>query len=93
MHRAGGVVSIASVDAALAEVVAVLHSDGFTAAWHETDEGVVFRVGAGTADCADCLVPRAVLELMVGTALGSTGRRLARVEMPDLETRDEQGGG
>lgn len=71
-----------AVDAALAEVVAVLDSDGFTAVWEETDEGVVFRVVVGGTDCADCLVPRPVLELMLGSALEPTGRPLARLEMP-----------
>lgn len=72
-----------AVDTALADVTAVLASDGFTAAWEDTDEGVVFRVGIGDTDCADCLVPRGVLELMVGSALEPTGRRLARLEMPE----------
>jgi hypothetical protein len=71
------------VGEALAEVCAVLDSDGFTGEWQESDDGVVFRVGVGTADCEDCLVPRPVLELMVGSALVPTGRRLARLEMPE----------
>jgi len=71
------------VEEALAEVCAVLESDGFTGDWQESDDGVVFRVRVGTADCEDCLVPRAVLELMVGSALAPTGRRLARLEMPE----------
>jgi hypothetical protein len=70
------------VGEALAPVRAVLETDGFTGDWQETDAGVVFRVGVGSADCEDCLVPRAVLELMVGSALEPTGRRLARLEMP-----------
>lgn len=68
---------------ALAAVCEVLESDGFTGDWHETDDGVVFRVGVGSADCDDCLVPRAVLELMVGSALEPAGFRLARLDMPD----------
>jgi len=67
---------------ALASVREVLESDGFTGEWQETDAGVVFRVGLGTADCEDCLVPRSVLEMMVGSALAPTGRRLARLDMP-----------
>lgn len=67
---------------ALGPVRQVLESDGFTGDWQETAEGVVFRVGLGTADCEDCLVPRAVLETMVGSALEPTGRRLARLDMP-----------
>jgi hypothetical protein len=70
------------LDAALAEVRSVLDRDGFTADWDETEEGVVFRVGVGAPACDDCLVPRAVLALMVGSALEPTGRRLARLEMP-----------
>lgn len=73
----------ADVGAALAEVCAVLESDGFTGGWEETAHGVVFRVGVGGADCEDCLVPRQVLEPMVGAALETTGRRLARLEMPE----------
>ena len=67
---------------ALAEVCAVLESDGFTGQWNDTDDGIVFSVGVGTAECDDCLVPRPVLELMVGTALQPTGRPLARLDMP-----------
>lgn len=75
--------SVPSVAEALAPIRAVLESDGYTGEWEETEGGVVFRVGAGTADCADCLVPRAVLERMVGSALEPTGTALARLEMPD----------
>lgn len=67
---------------ALAPICRVLLSDGFDGRWQETDDGVVFRVGLGTADCEDCLVPRAVLETMVSVALRPTGRRLARLDMP-----------
>jgi len=67
---------------ALASVREVLESDGFTGEWEEAGGGVVFRVGVGSADCEDCLVPRAVLEMMVGSALEPTGLRLTRLEMP-----------
>jgi hypothetical protein len=77
---------------ALAEVCSVLESDGFTGAWQLTGADVVFRVGLGTADCEDCLVPRAVLELMVGSALAPTGLRLARLEMPGEEPGETPGG-
>lgn len=75
---------VTPIDEALADVVAVLDRDGFTSEWEDTDAGLVFRVGAGTAECADCLVPKSVLELIVSNALAGTGRTLARVELPHL---------
>jgi hypothetical protein len=73
---------VTAVADALTPVCQVLESDGFIGEWQETDAGVVFRVGIGSADCEDCLVPRAVLEMMVGSALQPTGVRLARLDMP-----------
>lgn len=67
---------------ALAEVGGLLANDGFTSAWEVTEAGVVFRVGVGDTECADCLVPRPVLEVMLNNALQDTDYTLARVEMP-----------
>lgn len=82
-----------TLDAALADVRTALDSDGFSATWTDTENGVVVRVGAGDADCADCLVPRPVLELMITNALEPTGRPLARLDLPDPETVTTAPGG
>lgn len=67
----------------LREVAALLARDGFTTAWdHDADGGVTFRIGAGTADCAECLAPEHVLTAIVGKALAKGRFHLRRIELP-----------
>ena len=60
----------------------MLDADGFIATWEQTPDGASFSIGIGDTDCADCLVPRPVLELMLTNALADTGYRLAQLRMP-----------
>ena len=71
-----------TLDTALAEVARTLDADGFVASWEQTEDGVSFAIGIGDTDCADCLVPRPVMELMLANALADTGLRLASLRMP-----------
>lgn len=72
--------------AELAEVAALLARDGFTSAWDlGADGGVTFRIGAGSADCAECLAPEHVLSAIVGKALAQGRFHLRRVELPALD--------
>ena len=68
--------------AALQDVVDLLERDGFTSNWRRTEGGLVFSVGVGAADCADCLAPEPVLRMMIQNAIHGTGLELERVEMP-----------
>jgi hypothetical protein len=71
------------LDAAFAEIAEMLRSDGFTAQWSVAQEGdVSFVVGAGDAACAECLVPKPVLEAMLSSALEGSGYRLVDVRLP-----------
>jgi hypothetical protein len=67
----------------LSEVATLLERDGFTSTWDvDSEGGVTFRIGAGSADCADCLAPEHVLPAIVTKALSAGRFHLRRVEMP-----------
>jgi hypothetical protein len=73
----------AELDRALTGLRDVLGADGYhldctTAGNHS----VVVRVVAGPDACADCLVPRPVMEGILADALQATPYTVARVEMP-----------
>lgn len=75
--------SSAVLDTAFSEVAEVLGSDGFTSAWTVDQEGLVsFVIGAGEAACAECLVPKPVLEAMLTSALEGSGYRLGEIRVP-----------
>lgn len=82
-----------SAEAALDRIGSLLSTDGFTTDWEVADDGVInFTVGAGTADCADCLVPEPVLATMIGEAIEGTGLRPGSVTMPtEYSTGAHQG--
>jgi hypothetical protein len=74
-------------DAELATLLAgpreMLASDGFDATWEvDAAGGVHFTVAPGTAACQDCLVPKAVMEAIIGDALDGTRWSLAEVTLP-----------
>lgn len=73
----------ADLRTALAAPTQMLESDGFEATW-EVDEGngVHFTVLAGSAECQDCLVPKPVMEAIIGDALAGTPWALAEVTLP-----------
>lgn len=68
---------------ALADVREMLERDGFVADWHlDGSGGVRFRVLAGSAACHDCLVPKPVMEAILGDALDGTPYTITGVELP-----------
>jgi hypothetical protein len=67
----------------LGPIVATLERDGFVPTWDvDAAGGVTFRIAAGSADCAECLVPRAMIEAMLADALAGSGHRVVDVVMP-----------
>jgi hypothetical protein len=73
----------AELRTALAAPTQMLESDGFEATW-DVDEanGVHFTVLPGSAECQDCLVPKPVMEAIIGDALDGTPWSLAQVTLP-----------
>jgi hypothetical protein len=71
------------LEAALAGPKQMLESDGFEASWEvDAANGVHFTVLPGTAECQDCLVPKTVMEAIIGDALEGTPWSLAEVTLP-----------
>ncbi|GAA0903277.1 hypothetical protein [Pseudonocardia zijingensis] len=67
----------------LGGIVATLERDGFAPTWDVTASGdLTFRIGAGSADCSECLVPKSMIEAMLTDALAGTSYRVAEVVMP-----------
>jgi hypothetical protein len=61
----------------------MLESDGFEATWEvDAANGVHFTVLPGSAECQDCLVPKPVMEAIIGDALDGTPWSLAEVTLP-----------
>jgi len=72
-----------TLDAALADFTNVLAADGFTSERDlDADGRLRFRILATDAACADCLVPKVVLEAILNAALEGTGYELAEVRLP-----------
>jgi hypothetical protein len=80
----GGVGAVdEELDRALTGLRDVLGADGYQLdATASGDHSVVVRVVAGPDACADCLVPRPVMEGILADALQATPYTVARVEMP-----------
>lgn len=75
--------SSTTLDEAFGELTTVLAADGFAAEWDaDADRRLRFRILATDAACAECLVPRVVLESMLTAALEGTGYELAEVALP-----------
>jgi hypothetical protein len=69
--------------AALAGPKAMLESDGFEATWDvDAAGGLHFTVSPGSAECQDCLVPKAVMEAILTDALDGTPWSVAEVTLP-----------
>jgi hypothetical protein len=67
----------------LATIVTTLERDGFVPTWDlDPAGGLTFRIRPGSAACAECLVPRTMIEAMLGDALSGTGYRVVEVVMP-----------
>ena len=75
--------SDAELRTALAAPTQMLESDGFEATWEvDAANGVHFTVLPGSAECQDCLVPKPVMEAIIGDALDGTPWSLAEVTLP-----------
>lgn len=75
-----------SLEEAFADISSFLARDGFTSDWEVDESGAVtFHIGAGKAECPECLVPEAVLEAMLNDALEGTGHPLAAIQVPVVE--------
>ena len=75
--------SDAELRTALAAPTQMLESDGFEASWEvDAANGVHFTVLPGSAECQDCLVPKPVMESIIGDALDGTPWSLAEVTLP-----------
>ena len=75
--------SAAELRTALAAPTQMLESDGFEATWEvNAGNGVHFTVLPGSAECQDCLVPKPVMEAIIGDALDGTPWSLAEVTLP-----------
>jgi len=75
--------SATELHTALAAPTAMLECDGFVATWEvDAANGVHFTVLPGSAECQDCLVPKPVMEAIIGEALEGTPWSLAEVTLP-----------
>lgn len=73
----------AELDDALRGFRDMLATDGYTLSWSVTDQNaVVVRIAAGPDACADCLVPRPVMETMMSKALEPTPYALDHLVLP-----------
>lgn len=73
----------AAVDVALQGLRDVLGADGYRLDYAvRGDRELVVSVLAGPDACADCLVPRSVMEGILADALADTPYAVARVDMP-----------
>jgi hypothetical protein len=75
---------MADLDDALQRFRDMLASDGYTLSWSVTDQGrVVVQIAAGPDACADCLVPRPVMETIMSKALEPTPYALDHIVLPN----------
>jgi len=76
----------AEIDAALEEYREMVAKDGYLLSWAPSDpDRIVVTIEAGPDACADCLVPRPVMEAIMSTALEGTPVSLDHVVMPEGE--------
>ena len=72
-----------TLDEALKDFTSVLAADGYTSEREIDANGRLrIRILATDAACADCLVPKVVLEAILAAALDGTGVELAEVQLP-----------
>jgi len=70
----GRMLNLAVVESALRPVTEALEADGYTLEVSASENhGLRLEVIAGPEACEDCLVPKAMMERMVETALGGAG--------------------
>jgi hypothetical protein len=72
-----------ALDGALQGFRDMLASDGYELRWSLSSPGrVVVQILAGPDACADCLVPRPLMEAIMSDALGPTPYALDRIVLP-----------
>lgn len=72
-----------AVDGALQGFRDMLASDGYELRWSlSSPDRVVVQILAGPDACADCLVPRPLMEAIMSDALGPTPYALDRIVLP-----------
>ena len=72
-----------TVDDALQKFRDMLASDGYDLSWSVTDlNGGVVQSEAGPDACADCLVPRPIMESIMSDALAPTRYSLDHIVLP-----------
>jgi hypothetical protein len=75
--------SDAALDGALQGFRDMLASDGYELRWSlSSPDRVVVQILAGPDACADCLVPRPLMEAIMSDALGPTPYALDRIVLP-----------
>ncbi|MCR2808400.1 MULTISPECIES: hypothetical protein [unclassified Microbacterium] len=73
----------AAIGEAFADLRETLALDGFALSWKLSEETRANgEIAAGSASCADCLVPAPVLEAILRTPLSATPFELAEVRLP-----------
>jgi Fe-S cluster biogenesis protein NfuA len=76
------------LDEALAQIEAVIASDGFTCDWQQNADGTIkLRILETETACQECLVPKAVIQAILDDALAGTDHKVTDIELPD--TTDE----
>jgi len=77
------VIDRAEVDAALKNLTDMIANDGYLLRWEPSSgDTIVITIDAGPEACADCLVPRVVMEAIMSSALEGTRYSLDHVVMP-----------
>jgi hypothetical protein len=72
-----------ALDGALQGFRDMLASDGYELRWSLSSPGrVVVQILAGPDACAECLVPRPLMEAIMSDALGPTPYALDRIVLP-----------
>lgn len=72
------------LDGRFADARQILSQDGFALEWDVDDaRGVHARVVATDDACTDCLVPRPVLESVIGGALAGSDHHLSALTLPN----------
>ncbi len=74
-------IDVTAVDAAITATRRSLEASGFSVACAGRDDTLTVSVHAGPDACAECLVPKSVLESIIGGELAAQGIRVAGVEV------------
>ncbi|MBM0126715.1 hypothetical protein [Pimelobacter simplex] len=75
-----------AVDTALQQFRDMMAADGYLLSWYTVDDtSVTVKIDATADACADCLVPKPVMEAIMNQALAKTPYRLNDVILPASE--------